>query len=199
MTGLHETVVRFTEHFIILPKVRNTHTGKEVYEDLGCHEPISSVGCSVKKEAQHKINVVLCNQLWINWIAFVCRTDKVMKQDREIRDMKQKIAEVMAVSPGISYMAPRPPVPQYLTKLLTSERYMLTPRALMYQCLKKWRMSWPFSDPQTSLADPLSPTPRWLSDFTTEPNDATKSSSSSSEWNQNNPPRVECLLPHWWC
>ncbi|KAM6991849.1 macoilin-1 [Tautogolabrus adspersus] len=63
--------------------------------------------------------------------------DKVMKQDREIREMKQKIAEVMAVSPGVSYMAPRPPVPQYLTKLLTSERYMLNPRALMYQCLKK--------------------------------------------------------------
>lgn len=64
-------------------------------------------------------------------------SDKVMKQDREIREMKQKIAEVMAVSPGVSYMAPRHPVPQYLTKLLTSERYMLTPRALMYQCLKK--------------------------------------------------------------
>eukprot|EP00066_Takifugu_rubripes_P006831 XP_003971903.1 PREDICTED: macoilin-like [Takifugu rubripes] len=63
--------------------------------------------------------------------------DKVMKQDREIREMKQKIAEVMAVSPGVSYMAPRPPVPHYLTKLLNSERYMLTPRALMYQCLKK--------------------------------------------------------------
>lgn len=26
-----------------------THAGKEVYEDLGCHEPISSVGYSVKK------------------------------------------------------------------------------------------------------------------------------------------------------
>ncbi|XP_070705514.1 macoilin-1 [Pempheris klunzingeri] len=63
--------------------------------------------------------------------------DKVMKQDREIREMKQKIAEVMAVSPGVSYMAPRPPVPQYLTKLINSERYMLNPRALMYQCLKK--------------------------------------------------------------
>ncbi|KAM7367768.1 hypothetical protein PAMP_014045 [Pampus punctatissimus] len=63
--------------------------------------------------------------------------DKVMKQDREISEMKQKIAEVMAVSPGVSYMAPRPPVPQYLTKLLNSERYMLNPRALMYQCLKK--------------------------------------------------------------
>uniref|UniRef100_A0A3B4WD36 Si:dkey-12h9.6 n=1 Tax=Seriola lalandi dorsalis TaxID=1841481 RepID=A0A3B4WD36_SERLL len=58
-------------------------------------------------------------------------------QDREISEMKQKIAEVMAVSPGVSYMAPRPPVPQYLTKLLNSERYMLNPRALMYQCLKK--------------------------------------------------------------
>lgn len=198
MTGLHETVVRFTEHFIILPKVRNTHRKGSLWRSW---LPWANQQCRLlcKKEAQYKINVVLCNRLWINWITFVCRTDKVMKQDREIRDMKQKIAEVMAVSPGISYMAPRPPVPQYLTKLLTSERYMLTPRALMYQCLKKWRMSWPFSDPQTSLADPLSPTPRWLSDFTTEPNDATKSSSSSSEWNQNNPPRVECLLPHWWC
>lgn len=67
----------------------------------------------------------------------VCVTDKVIKQDREIREMKQKIAEVMAVSPGVSYAAPRPPVPQYLTKLLNSERYMLTPRALMYQCLRK--------------------------------------------------------------
>ncbi|XP_008395755.1 macoilin-1 isoform X1 [Poecilia reticulata] len=63
--------------------------------------------------------------------------DKVKKQDREIREMKQKIAEVMAVSPGVSYVAPRPQVPQYLTKLLNSERYMLNPRALMYQCLKK--------------------------------------------------------------
>ncbi|XP_076024175.1 macoilin-1 [Genypterus blacodes] len=63
--------------------------------------------------------------------------DKVMKQDREISEMKQKIAEVMAVSPGVSYMAPRPQVPQYLNKLINSERYMLNPRALMYQCLKK--------------------------------------------------------------
>uniref|UniRef100_A0A3B3TL77 Si:dkey-12h9.6 n=1 Tax=Poecilia latipinna TaxID=48699 RepID=A0A3B3TL77_9TELE len=62
---------------------------------------------------------------------------QVKKQDREIREMKQKIAEVMAVSPGVSYVAPRHQVPQYLTKLLNSERYMLNPRALMYQCLKK--------------------------------------------------------------
>lgn len=77
-----------------------------------------------------------------------------MKQDREIREMKQKIAEVMAVSPGVSYMAPRPQMPQYLTKLLNSERYMLNPRALMYQCLKKWRMSSPFSSPETYSSDP---------------------------------------------
>lgn len=60
-----------------------------------------------------------------------------MKQDREISEMKKKIAEVMAVSPGMSYIAPRPHVPQNLTKLLNSERYVLNPRALMYQCLKK--------------------------------------------------------------
>ncbi|XP_077442554.1 macoilin-1 isoform X1 [Stigmatopora argus] len=63
--------------------------------------------------------------------------DKLLRQDKEISGMKQKIAEVMAVSPTVSYVAPRPPVPQYLTKLLGSERYMLNPRALMYQCLKK--------------------------------------------------------------
>ena len=61
-----------------------------------------------------------------------------MKQDKEIGEMKQKIAEVMAVSPGMSYLTPRPAVPQYLTKFLNSEHYMLNPRALMYQCLKKW-------------------------------------------------------------
>ncbi|XP_068505319.1 macoilin-1 isoform X2 [Syngnathus scovelli] len=63
--------------------------------------------------------------------------DKLLRQDKEISSMKQKIAEVMAVSPGVTYVTPRPPVPQYLTKLLSSERYMLNPRALMYQCLKK--------------------------------------------------------------
>ncbi|MEQ2188065.1 hypothetical protein GOODEAATRI_011190 [Goodea atripinnis] len=39
---------------------------------------------------------------------FLCLAEKVKKQDREIREMKQKIAEVMAVSPGVSYVAPRP-------------------------------------------------------------------------------------------
>ncbi|KAK6297187.1 hypothetical protein J4Q44_G00317700 [Coregonus suidteri] len=62
---------------------------------------------------------------------------KVMKQEKEISDMKQKIAEFMAVSPGMSFMMPRPNAPQYLTKFLNSERYVLNRRALMYQCLKK--------------------------------------------------------------
>lgn len=61
---------------------------------------------------------------------------KLQKQDQEIKEMKQKIAEVMAVSPGVSYVAPRSTVPQYL-KFLNSERYVLNPRGLMYQCLKK--------------------------------------------------------------
>ncbi|KAL0965035.1 hypothetical protein UPYG_G00275930 [Umbra pygmaea] len=62
---------------------------------------------------------------------------KLIKQEKEISEMKQRIAEVMAVTPGLSYMTTRPAVPQYLTKFLNSERYMLNPRALMYQCLKK--------------------------------------------------------------
>ncbi|RXN24280.1 macoilin-like protein [Labeo rohita] len=61
---------------------------------------------------------------------------KIMKQDHEVKEMKQKLAEAMAVAPGMSYMAPRSSMPQYL-KFFNSERYMLNPRALMYQCLKK--------------------------------------------------------------
>ncbi|KAG9283016.1 macoilin [Astyanax mexicanus] len=61
---------------------------------------------------------------------------KLVKQEQEIKEMKQKIAEVMAVAPGMSYVAPRPAVPQYL-KFLNTERYVLNPRGLMYQCLKK--------------------------------------------------------------
>ncbi|XP_076873859.1 macoilin [Brachyhypopomus gauderio] len=61
---------------------------------------------------------------------------KLVKQDQEIKEMKQRIAEVMAVAPGMSYVAPRTSAPQYL-KFLNSERYVLNPRGLMYQCLKK--------------------------------------------------------------
>ncbi|XP_055088070.1 macoilin-1 [Periophthalmus magnuspinnatus] len=58
--------------------------------------------------------------------------DKLFRQEREVDEMKRRMAEVMALSP-----APRPAVPQYLNKLLASERYALNPRALVYHCLKK--------------------------------------------------------------
>ncbi|XP_064196951.1 macoilin-1 isoform X2 [Anguilla rostrata] len=61
----------------------------------------------------------------------------VMKQDQEIGEMKQKIAEVMAVMPGVTYAAPPPIVPQYLTKFPNVAPCRLEPGALMYQCLKK--------------------------------------------------------------
>ncbi|KAK1171784.1 macoilin-1-like isoform X1 [Acipenser oxyrinchus oxyrinchus] len=62
---------------------------------------------------------------------------KLMKQDKEIGGMKQKIAEVMAVMPDITYGVQHPVTPQYLTKFVNSEHYVLDPNALMYQCLKK--------------------------------------------------------------
>ncbi|XP_041109345.1 macoilin-1-like [Polyodon spathula] len=62
---------------------------------------------------------------------------KLVKQDKEIGEMKQKIAEVMAVMPGITYGVQHPVTPQYLTKFVNSENYVLDPSALMYQCLKK--------------------------------------------------------------
>ncbi len=67
------------------------------------------------------------------WMSFF--TVKILKQDHEVKEMKQKLAEAIAVAPGMSYMAPRSSMPQYL-KFFNSERYMLNPRALMYQCLK---------------------------------------------------------------
>ncbi|XP_018599005.1 macoilin [Scleropages formosus] len=61
---------------------------------------------------------------------------RLIKQDQEIGEMKKKIAEVMAVMPGITYTAPHPIVP-HLTKFINSESCVLDPSALMYQCLKK--------------------------------------------------------------
>ncbi len=45
-------------------------------------------------------------------------TVKMLKQDHEVKEMKQRLAEAMAVAPGMSYMAPRSSMPQYL-KFLT--------------------------------------------------------------------------------
>ncbi|XP_061099632.1 macoilin [Conger conger] len=59
---------------------------------------------------------------------------KMLKQDQEIGEMKQKMAEVMAVMPC---SAPPPIVPPYLTKFLSADGYRLEPGALVYQCLKK--------------------------------------------------------------
>ncbi|KAK7907680.1 hypothetical protein WMY93_016292 [Mugilogobius chulae] len=66
--------------------------------------------------------------------------DKLFRQEREVDEMKRRTAEVMALSPAPRLgprPAPRPAVPQYLNKLLASERYSLNPRTLVYHCLKK--------------------------------------------------------------
>ncbi|XP_072311328.1 macoilin-1 isoform X2 [Eucyclogobius newberryi] len=62
--------------------------------------------------------------------------DKLFRQEREVDEMKRRMAEVMALSPA-PRLAPRPAVPQYLNKLLASDRYTLNPRTLVYHCLKK--------------------------------------------------------------
>lgn len=62
--------------------------------------------------------------------------DKLFRQEREVGEMKRRMAEVLALSPT-PRPAPRPAVPQYLNKLLTTDRYALNPRALVYHCLKK--------------------------------------------------------------
>lgn len=62
--------------------------------------------------------------------------DKLFRQEREVGEMKRRMAEVLALSPA-PRPTPCPAVPQYLNKLLTSDRYALNPRALVYHCLKK--------------------------------------------------------------
>ncbi|XP_043918602.1 macoilin-like [Protopterus annectens] len=46
---------------------------------------------------------------------------KIMKQDQEITELKQKIAEVMAVMPGITYAVATPISPHFISKYLDSE------------------------------------------------------------------------------
>nr|XP_014346877.1 PREDICTED: macoilin-1-like [Latimeria chalumnae] len=62
---------------------------------------------------------------------------KVIKQDQEIVELKQKIAEVMAVMPGISYAVTTSFSPHYLSTFLDSENSVLGSSASIYQPLKK--------------------------------------------------------------
>ncbi|MEQ2223833.1 Macoilin [Ilyodon furcidens] len=66
---------------------------------------------------------------------------QTLQKDQEIKDLKQKIAEVMAVMPSISYTADTtimtPVAPHYSSKFMDTSPSSLDPNASVYQPLKK--------------------------------------------------------------
>ncbi|XP_021430209.2 macoilin-2 [Oncorhynchus mykiss] len=66
---------------------------------------------------------------------------QILQKDQEIKDLKQKIAEVMAVMPSISYTSDSsnmtPMAPHYSSKFMDTSPSGLDPNASIYQPLKK--------------------------------------------------------------
>ncbi|XP_007238635.2 macoilin-2 isoform X2 [Astyanax mexicanus] len=66
---------------------------------------------------------------------------QILQKDQEIKDLKQKIAEVMAVMPSIAYSADtsnmNPVAPHYSSKFMDTSPSGLDPNASVYQPLKK--------------------------------------------------------------
>lgn len=74
-------------------------------------------------------------------IFFFSFSGQILQKDQEIKDLKQKIAEVMAVMPSISYAADTssmtPVTPHYSSKFMDTNPSSLDPNASVYQPLKK--------------------------------------------------------------
>ncbi|KAL7830230.1 hypothetical protein SRHO_G00313570 [Serrasalmus rhombeus] len=66
---------------------------------------------------------------------------QILQKDQEIKELKQKIAEVMAVMPSITYSADTnnmtPVTPHYSSKFMDTSPSSLDPNASVYQPLKK--------------------------------------------------------------
>ncbi|KAG7226292.1 hypothetical protein INR49_003043 [Caranx melampygus] len=62
---------------------------------------------------------------------------QILQKDQEIKDLKQKIAEVMAVMPSISTSSMTPVAPHYSSKFMDTNPSGLDPNASVYQPLKK--------------------------------------------------------------
>lgn len=82
----------------------------------------------------------------------ICHTDaciwpdlcagQILQKEQEIKELKQKIAEVMAVMPSITYSSDSnsmsPISPHYSSKFMDTSPSSLDPNASVYQPLKKW-------------------------------------------------------------
>lgn len=85
------------------------------------------------------------NSVLIVWLTcWYLLSGQILQKDQEIKDLKQKIAEVMAVMPSISYTADTssmtPVAPHYSSKFMDTNPSGLDPNASVYQPLKKWTL-----------------------------------------------------------
>lgn len=66
---------------------------------------------------------------------------QILQKEQEIKELKQKIAEVMAVMPSITYSTETnnmtPVTPHYSSKFMDTSPSSLDPNASVYQPLKK--------------------------------------------------------------
>lgn len=71
-----------------------------------------------------------------------CHPGQIHQREQEIAELKQKIAEVMAVMPSLSYSSDgsnlSPVTPHYSSKFMDNSPSSLDPNASVYQPLKKW-------------------------------------------------------------
>ncbi len=93
------------------------------------------------------------------------RPGQIHQREQEIAELKQKIAEVMAVMPSLSYSSDgsnlSPVTPHYSSKFMDNSPSSLDPNASVYQPLKKWLWH-PHFMPDRTLSLSLS---RWSSRF----------------------------------
>lgn len=80
----------------------------------------------------------------VTWMSLFPRSPpgQIHQREQEIAELKQKIAEVMAVMPSLSYSSDSsnlsPVTPHYSSKFMDNSPSSLDPNASVYQPLKKW-------------------------------------------------------------
>ena len=82
------------------------------------------------------------NSMWLTSLYPPCPPGQIHQREQEIAELKQKIAEVMAVMPSLSYSSDgnnhSPVAPHYSSKFMDNSPSSLDPNASVYQPLKKW-------------------------------------------------------------
>lgn len=108
----------------------------------------------------HVLWMLACVLGALGWSVCILFSGQILQKDQEIKDLKQKIAEVMAVMPSISYTADTssmtPVAPHYSSKFMDTNPSGLDPNASVYQPLKKWTLH---SPPNISVFTPAGPPP----------------------------------------